>query len=59
MIASQLAASLGGLVENDRAGRALGTRVFAPGATQRWDRLIEQATGSALTPAVLARELAS
>jgi peptidyl-dipeptidase A len=59
MIASQLAASLGGLVENDRAGRALGTRVFAPGATQRWDHLIEQATGSALTPAVLARELAS
>ena len=47
------------LVDNDAAGRALSTRVFAPGATQRWDHLIEQATGSALTPAVLARELVS
>ena len=59
MIASQLAASLGGLVDNDAAGRALATRVFAPGATLRWDHLIEQATGSALTPAVFVRELAS
>ena len=58
MIASQLAASLGGLVENGDAGRALETRVFAPGATHRWDHLVEQATGSALTPAVFARELA-
>jgi peptidyl-dipeptidase A len=59
MFASQLAASLGGLVDNDAAGRALSSRVFAPGATQRWDHLIEQATGSALTPAVFERELAS
>ena len=31
MIASQLAASLGGLVDDPGAGRALETRVFAPG----------------------------
>ncbi len=60
MIASQLAASLGGLVDDGGgAGRALETRVFAPGATQRWDRLIEHATGAPLTPAVFTRELAS
>ena len=58
MVASQLTESLGGLVDNPAAGHALGTRVFAPGATQRWDRLIEGATGSALAPAVFARDLA-
>ncbi|HEV7527123.1 MAG TPA: M2 family metallopeptidase [Acidimicrobiia bacterium] len=59
MIASQLAASLGGLVDNASAGHALASRVFTPGATQRWDHLIEAATGSALTPAVFVRELAN
>jgi peptidyl-dipeptidase A len=59
MFASQLAASLGGLVGNEDAGRALATKVFAPGATQRWDRLVETATGSPLTPAAFARELAN
>jgi len=58
MVASQLTASLGGLVDDDGAGRALAARLFAPGATQRWDHLIEQATGSALTPAVFTRDLA-
>ena len=59
MVASQLCASMGSLVDNPEAGPTLAARVLAPAATQRWDRLIEQATGSALTPAVLARELAS
>lgn len=58
MVASQLTATLGGLVDDASAGRALAERVFAPGATQRWDHLIEQATGSALTPAVFTRDLA-
>lgn len=58
MIASQLVASLGGVVDNADAGRSLTTRLFAPGATQRWDHLIEHATGSPLTPAPFARELA-
>jgi peptidyl-dipeptidase A len=58
MVASQLRATLGGLVDNEAAGRALGSRLFAPAATQRWDRLIEQATGSPLTPSVFARDLA-
>ncbi len=58
MVASQLTAALGGLVHNDRAGHALEHDLFAPGATLRWDRLIERATGSELTPAAFARELA-
>ncbi len=59
MVASQLTATLGGLVDNPEAGRALGTRIFQPGATLRWDHLIEQATGSPLTPAVFARDFAN
>ena len=59
MVASQLTATLGGLVGNVAAGRELGTRLFAPAATQRWDHLIEQATGSPLEPAVFARDFTS
>ena len=59
MIASQLDASIGSLVNNADAGAALASRVFAPGASLRWDHLIEQATGSPLAPAVLARDIAS
>ena len=47
------------VVDNPEAGRLLATRVFAPGATRRWDRLIEDATGSALAPAVFVRDLAN
>jgi peptidyl-dipeptidase A len=57
LVASQLTAALGSLVDNEVAGHALGTKLFAPGATQRWDRLIEHATGSPLTPAAFAREI--
>jgi peptidyl-dipeptidase A len=57
LVASQLTTALGSLVDNAGAGRALGTKLFAPGATQRWDHLIEQATGSPLTPAAFAREI--
>jgi len=58
MIASQLAATVGSLVNRRDAGRFLSTRVFEPGASLRWDHLIEAATGSPLSPTVLAHELA-
>ena len=58
LIASQLTDAFGGLVGDGDAGRALAERVFAPGASLRWDRLVEQATGTALTPAAFAREVA-
>jgi len=59
LIASQLEASFGNLVDAPDAGAALARRFFAPGSVERWDHHIETATGSPLTPAVLARELTS
>jgi peptidyl-dipeptidase A len=58
MIASQLAATVGSLVNRRDAGQFLSTRMFEPGALMRWDHLIEAATGSPLSPVVLAHELA-
>jgi peptidyl-dipeptidase A len=55
LIASQLQATFGDL--RGEAGTALATRLFAPGATMRWDRLVEHATGAPLSPAALGREL--
>jgi peptidyl-dipeptidase A len=53
LVASQLAAALerecGGLVGRVEAGNLLRERVFRPGQSLRWDRLIEQATGEPLT----------
>jgi len=53
LVASQLSATLerecGGLVGRAAAGALLGERVFHPGQSVRWDRLIEQATGEPLT----------
>ena len=59
LIAAQLQAAFGDLVDSPDTGAALAKRFFAPGATEPWDRHIEIATGSPLTPAVLARELAT
>jgi peptidyl-dipeptidase A len=59
MIASQLTNTFGSLVAQPDAGAALAARVFAPGASLRWDHLVERATGAPLSPAVLARELAN
>ena len=57
IVASQLAATLarecGGLVDRPAAGTLLSERVFAPGLSVRWDRLIEQATGEAVDRGVL------
>jgi peptidyl-dipeptidase A len=59
MIASQLTAAFGLLVDDPAAGRALSARLFEPAATQRWDALVEHATGAPLSPAAFASELAN
>jgi peptidyl-dipeptidase A len=62
LVASQLQAALhrehGGIVDRPAAGRALVDRFFRPGASCRWDALVESATGEPLTPAHLAAQLA-
>jgi peptidyl-dipeptidase A len=62
LVASQLAATLtrraGGIVDRPEAGRFLVEELFGPGATLRWDHLVEQATGEPLTAVHLARQLA-
>ena len=61
LFASQLEHALheraGGFVDRPAAGRFLTESVFAPGASQRWDRLVETATGEPLTAAHLAAQL--
>ena len=61
LVAAQLRTSLegvaGGLVGRSEAGRFLAERVFAPGESVRWDRLLEQATGEPLTAAHAARTI--
>jgi peptidyl-dipeptidase A len=63
LVAAQLAATLerecGGIVGRPAAGRLLAERVFAPGLSVRWDRLIEQATGEPLGSAHFAAHLAA
>ncbi len=59
LIASQLTRTFGSLVGQPEAGAALASRFFAPGASLRWDQLVERATGAPLSAAVLAREIAS
>jgi peptidyl-dipeptidase A len=61
LFASQLDATLharaGGLVDRTAAGALLRDDVFAPGASLRWDALVERATGEPLSAAHLARQL--
>ena len=63
IVASQLHDTLrtaaGGLVDRPESGRLLAERLFAPGLAVRWDRLVEQATGSPLSVDALAREVAA
>ena len=63
IVASQLRDVLvdvvGGLVDRPEAGSALGERLFAPGASVRWDGLVEHATGRRLSVDSLAREVAA
>jgi peptidyl-dipeptidase A len=53
-----LDAAAGGIVDRPRAGAILGEKLFAPGQSIRWDRLVERASGSPLSVASLAREVA-
>ncbi|MEP7054650.1 MAG: M2 family metallopeptidase [Actinomycetota bacterium] len=59
-LASQLAATVtarGGVLWGDpETGRWLVDEVFAPGASLRWDHLVEQATGAPLTAAAFAAQ---
>ena len=61
LVASQLAAAIearaGGLVDSDSAGRFLVDAFFRPGASVRWDHLVEQATGEPLGAAAFGRQL--
>lgn len=54
-----LTSAAGGLVERPEAGRILVEKLFSPGASVRWDRLVEQASGSPLSVESLAREVAA
>jgi peptidyl-dipeptidase A len=58
LTASALTEAFGMLVDDRESGRALHERVFAPGASLRWDHLIERATGTPFGAAHLARDLA-
>jgi peptidyl-dipeptidase A len=61
LVATQIHAALereaGGLVGRPAAGSLLAERVFRPGQSVRWDRLVGQATGEPLTATHLAREI--
>jgi len=63
IVASQLRDSLrdaaGGLVDRPDAGKLLGEKLFSPGLSVRWDRLVERASGSPLSVESLAREVAA
>jgi len=52
-----LVAGAGGLVDREEAGRLLGGRLFAPGQSLRWDRLVEAASGTPFSVAALEREV--
>lgn len=54
-----LAESAGGLVDRPQAGAQLRERLFCPGQSVRWDRLVEQASGRPLSVSSLAREVAA
>ncbi|MGH3133470.1 MAG: M2 family metallopeptidase [Gaiellaceae bacterium] len=58
-IRDALVDTVGGLVDRPDAGVILGERLFSPGASVRWDRLVEQASGSPLSVDSLAREVAA
>jgi peptidyl-dipeptidase A len=62
IVALQLAAALesraGGIVDRSEAGALLRAKLFEPGQSVRWDRLVEQASGAPLSVEPLAREVA-
>ena len=58
-ISDALRSAAGGLVDRPEAGALLEQKLFAPGASIRWDRLVEQASGRPLSVDSLAREVAA
>jgi Zn-dependent M32 family carboxypeptidase len=54
-----LGAAVGGIVDRPEAGALLQEKLFAPGQSVRWDRLVEQSSGSRLSVDSLAREVAA
>ncbi|MGI8886973.1 MAG: M2 family metallopeptidase [Gaiellaceae bacterium] len=63
IVAAQVKAALrsaaGGLVDRPEAGKLLVRKLYAPGASIRWDKLVEQASGKPLSVDSLAREVAA
>jgi peptidyl-dipeptidase A len=57
-LARALEANVGGLVDRPEVGALLRERLFAAGESVRWDRLVEQASGSPLSVESLARAVA-
>ena len=54
-----LGAAVGGIVDRPEAGLLLQRKLYAPGESIRWDRLVEEASGSPLSVASLAREVSA
>jgi peptidyl-dipeptidase A len=54
-----LGAAAGGIVDRPEAGTLLQRKLFAPGQSIRWDRLVEQSSGSPLSVESLAREVSA
>jgi peptidyl-dipeptidase A len=52
-----LARDVGGIVDRPEAGVVLRNRLFAPGQSARWDRLVADASGAPLAVESLAREV--
>ena len=63
IVAAQLRDALdeaaGGLVDRPEAGELLTAKLFSPGQSVRWDRLVEQASGRPLAVESLARAVAA
>ncbi len=57
-LTAALESTAGGIVDRPDAGALLREKLFAPGQSVRWDRLVEQASGSPLSVASLERAVA-
>ena len=57
-LAAGVEAEVGGIVDRPEAGALLRERLFDPGEAVRWDRLVEQASGSPLSVVSLERAVA-
>ena len=57
-LTAALERDLGGIVDRSEAGVTLRERLYAPGQSVRWDRLVEDASGSPLSVAPLAHAVA-